>query len=114
MNQKQKDELGKLQPMFTINLGDDNLGPWGYIPSFLVESDERPVREQFAERYIGGWQPFKGFKLLRSTMTLAYPGDPPMRPLASRRWRNERIYLYPHAWVLILQQDGSWEVSRMD
>lgn len=28
--------------------------------------------------------------------------------------KHETIYLYQHAWVCIVQEDGSFEVSRMD
>ena len=34
----------------------------GYVPGFLVDSDPRPAREQFNERYrFGGWKPNRGF-----------------------------------------------------
>ncbi len=87
---------------------------WGLIPSFMHWDELRSVREQFNERYIGGWRPFKGFKLDPSTMTLTYPGDPPYRPIDMIAFRDERLYLYPYSWVLVMQHDGSWEVCRMD
>lgn len=87
---------------------------WGFIPSFLHEDDPRSVREQFNERYISGWQPFKGFKLNPDNMMLSYPGDPPMEPISMMTFRNEVIYMYPHAWVLVMQHDKTWEACRMD
>lgn len=89
------------------------LDEWGYIPEFLSLSDPRPAREQFDENYISGWWPFNGFEL-KPTMQLCYPDDPPMSPIAMMPFREERIFLYPHAWVLIMQKDGSYEVARMD
>lgn len=87
---------------------------WGFIPSFLSERDPRKAREQFNEHYQSGWRPFKGFTLNKDTMALTYPDDPPMKPIDYFEFRDEIIYMYPHAWVLILQKDGAWEVSRMD
>lgn len=86
----------------------------GIIPVFLSETDPRPAREQFAERYIGGWMPIEGFAFHPDTLTLTYPGDPPMYAIAKATLREETILVFPHAWVLILQPNGTWEVSRMD
>jgi len=47
-------------------------------------------------------------------MELHYPDDPPQKPLAMIKFRNELIFIYESAWVLILQQDGTYEISRMD
>lgn len=85
----------------------------GFIPSFLREDDPRPARDQFAEQYIGGWSPFKGFKKLEDG-SLLYKGDPPLEPLYEAHLRNEHITVYRHAWVTITQPDGTFEVSRMD
>lgn len=88
----------------------------GYIPTFLSEVDPRPAKEQFDDNYRhgGGWRPFTGFKLDLETMTLSFSEDPPMLPLAVGRLRGEKIFVYPHAWVLIIQADDSWEIARMD
>ena len=85
----------------------------GYIPTFLDANDPRPAREQFASRYIAGWLPFQGFKLLKNN-SLKYPGDPALPPIASAMLRNELICIYRHAWVAIIQADRSFEVCRMD
>lgn len=88
----------------------------GYLPGFLSEADPRPAKEQIDENYAhgGGWRPFGSWKLDPRTLTLRYPGDPPMRPLAVTRLHNEHIYFYEHAMLLILQADGSFEVARVD
>jgi hypothetical protein len=87
----------------------------GFIPTFLDENDLRPAREQFNEKYVGGWHPFQGHTLVpEQDFALCYPGDPPLHPIALIRLRRERIVIYPHAWVMILQDDNTFEVARMD
>lgn len=90
----------------------DNLG---YLPQFLSIEDERSAKEQLHDNYAhgGGWFPFKGFKMIEGN-ALKYPGDPAYHPLAKTTLRDETIFFYPHAWVAIVQKDGSYEVARMD
>jgi hypothetical protein len=92
-------------------VGDPEI--WGLIPGFLDEDDPRPAREQFAANYIAGWQPFEGFTA-NEDMVLSYPGDPPLEPQSMMIFRNEVLFIYDHAWVVILQHDKSWEIMRMD
>lgn len=89
----------------------------GIIPEMLDENDPRPAREQFDTNYQhgGGWMPFHGHTLVpEDKFKLCYPGDPPLLPVALIRLRHERIVIYPHAWVVILQPDNTFEVARMD
>jgi len=86
----------------------------GYIPGWLHETDKRSAREQIDSGYaFGGWSPFNGFTL-QDDNTLTYPGDPPMKPLAEAKLRDELIVFYPHSWVGIIQPDRSFEVARID
>jgi len=87
----------------------------GFLPGWLDENDPRPAKEQFNQNYQhgGGWDPFEGFKLIKNNW-LTYPDDPPLRPLAQCQFRDELIVFYDHAWVMIKQADGSFEVCRMD
>ena len=87
----------------------------GLIPHFLDAGDARPAHEQLDANYQhgGGWRPMPGFKLGHQ-MTLRYPGDPALQPLAVMRLRQEEIYMYPHGFVAIVQPDGSFEAARMD
>lgn len=87
----------------------------GYIPEFLSPDDPRPAKEQFNDAYAhgGGWNPMEGWELL-PLRRLKYPGDPPLKPVAELILRDETILVYPHAWVAIVQADGSFEVARMD
>jgi hypothetical protein len=97
----------------------------GFLPSFLSEKDPRPAREQIASNYAhgGGWNPMKGFRYTPRPMkdprlwmlgTLKYPGDPPLVPRAMALLRKERLILYDHDFLMILQDDDSYEVSRVD
>jgi hypothetical protein len=88
----------------------------GLIPNFLVEEDPRPASEQFDERYNfgGGWRPMSNFKMDPKTFVLKYPGDPTFAPIARIEFRKERIFIYEHAFVCIVQEDGSFSVARMD
>lgn len=87
----------------------------GFLPTFLREADKRSAREQFDSAYsfAGGWHPFKGHTMLPNG-NLAYPGDPPTLLLAEAKLHDETIRLYEHAWVAIIQKDGSYEIYRMD
>lgn len=88
----------------------------GLIQDFILDEDPRSAKEQLHAAYAhgGGWIPFKGFHLDMGTKDITYPGDEALPPLWYRRLRDEQIFVYPHAWVLILQPDGSYEVARMD
>lgn len=87
----------------------------GLIPEMLHDYDPRSAKEQLHDGYAhgGGWRPFSRFTM-DSNECLCYPGDPPQRPIAELRLRDERIVLYEHAWVAVIQPDGSYEVCRMD
>jgi hypothetical protein len=93
----------------------DALEAVGILPHWLDEDDPRPAREQLDQNYRhgGGWQPFIGFKLQKDG-SLKYPGDPAMKPLAMMKLHDEVIMVFPHAWVMILQKNGSFEICRMD
>lgn len=88
----------------------------GLIPSFLNEADERPAREQLDACYGhgGGWRPFPGFIVNAATRTLLYKDDPPLHWVAATSLREETIVIYQHAWVMVIQPDNSYEISRMD
>jgi hypothetical protein len=63
----------------------------------------------------GGWHDFEGFEFKDGDEPqLLYPGDPPTEAVAFWNLREERIILFDHAWVAVVQPDGSFRVSRMD
>lgn len=88
------------------------------VLSFLRDDDTRPAREQFNERYAhgGGWRPSETFKKFKVTENqwMYYPGDPPIKPIAVIRLHEERIFIYEHDIIRIVQPDGSHEICRMD
>jgi hypothetical protein len=88
----------------------------GFIPNWLNPDDPRPAAVQLGEGYVfGSWQPFEGFKMPDpKTGVLTYPGDPPQRPFAKCEFHDETVFMYNHAWVSVVQKDGSFEVCRMD
>lgn len=88
----------------------------GYIPSFVSADDPRPAWEQFDERYVfGGWNPaLPGKWKLMADDYLHFPGDPPLEPIAMAFIREEKIIIYPHAWVAIVQPNGDFSVARLD
>ena len=87
----------------------------GYIPGFLSEADPAPAAEQIDRNYRSGWFPTIGAKCrLDADGTLHYPGDPPLRPVACTQLRDEMIFVYPGAFVAIVQPDGTFEVARVD
>ena len=89
----------------------------GFIPSFLNERDQRPAKEQINANYAhgGGWNGFEGFSIVSDDpMTIVYPGDPELQAIARMTLHNETIYIFPDAWVMIMQEDGTWEIARID
>lgn len=90
---------------------DDALG---HLPLMLSLNDRRRAHEQFDEHYVAGWNPFPGFAFDPETRALTYPGQPTRHPCGGTRLRKELILVYPGAWVVIVQPDGSWEAARLD
>jgi hypothetical protein len=89
----------------------------GFIPSFLNDESDKPAKEQIDDHYQhgGGWNSFDGFRIVRQNpMTIKYPEDPELRAIARIRVNDETVYIFPMAWVLIMQKDGSWEIARID
>jgi hypothetical protein len=90
----------------------------GYIPQFLDKSDVRPAKEQFNEHYAhgGGWSPMNGWSFDPTSLRIKYSQDPSMLPIARMTLpkTKEIIYVYPNAWVLIVDSNASWEIARLD
>jgi hypothetical protein len=89
----------------------------GLIPGFLDDENPAPAAEQIDKNYRhgGGWFPYPGFKLAADNWLISnYQEDPPLRPLAQTKLRDELVVFYDHAWVAIIQPDRSFEVARID
>ncbi len=87
---------------------------FGLIPDFLDADNPAKAVEQLDNNYRhgGGWRPMKGFEM--KEYVLQYPGDPPLKPLGYMRLRDERIFVYQHGIVAVVQPDLSFEAARMD
>jgi hypothetical protein len=86
----------------------------GFIPTFFNVEDERPAKQQVEDRYAyGGWTPQEGFTV-GANKALHYAGDPPLEPLWGTTLRDETIIVYEYGYTAIFQQDGTFEVSRLD
>jgi hypothetical protein len=88
----------------------------GYLPFFLSEEDPRSAAAQLDENYAhgGGWHPQDGFTFDPVSWVIRYPGDPPHRPLAIARLRDELLLFYPYEYLAIVQPDGSFEIARVN
>lgn len=93
----------------------------GFLPEIVRSDDPRPAKEQFNERYQGGWRIFTGASLDLDNMEpvtrlpkLVYPGDPPLDLIAMGIREDELVLLFPCSWVAILQSDRSYEIARID
>jgi hypothetical protein len=49
-----------------------------------------------------------------TTLHIQYPYDKALAAIAEIEFRKETILVFPHAWVCIIQENGSFEVARMD
>jgi len=102
----------------------------GLIPAFIMADDPTPVAEQVDANYQhgGGWRPLSGWKM-DEDYVLTYgkqepdedglPPDPPLKPLFQAEHDRgggvmEKVFFYDSAWVNVVQEDGTFEVSRMD
>lgn len=90
----------------------------GFLPEFCSDHNPKGAVEQIAKAYAhgGGWNDFTGFRLekVKDQWQLAYPGDPPMKQLASAKLRDETIVLFEYDWVAVIQPDESFRVARID
>lgn len=86
----------------------------GSIPFFVDPRDTRKARVQLNENYAhgGGWAPMRGWELLPDDRIRWK--DEVYAPAATLKMTGERVVVYHHAWVAIIQDDGSFEVARMD
>ncbi|HEY1888473.1 MAG TPA: hypothetical protein VGG86_20890 [Roseiarcus sp.] len=99
---------------FAEGFGIEHLG---FLPEILLRDDPRPVKDQLDDRYRhgGGYRAknFDKFKLGKG-MVLRWPGDEPQKPLAATLINDELVVFYEHALLLVMQPDGSFEVTRVD
>lgn len=94
----------------------------GYIPHWLSNEKYKhlsiveAIHEQYAHG--GGWHSFKGFTHTENGI-LSYPDDPDTIPLVKYErttpdGKTEIAYQYPYGWVMVLNDDNSIRVARID
>lgn len=83
----------------------------GLIPHFLDNEEEKAL-DCFNRHYPFGTHELVGAEIKDGAML--YPNDPPLYPYMEVAHGNEMVYIYPHAFVAIVQPDGSSYVTRMD
>lgn len=90
----------------------------GSLPYYWDAKDSRPALVQHNSKPSPGgpFASMKGFTYDPTNEALQYPDDPALLPLAYAvlPLTNERIVVYPHAWVAIVQDDGTIRVDRRD
>ena len=85
----------------------------GVIPLFIADHD-KPAAKQIAEYYIGGWSPMDGWEMLANGC-VKYSGDQPLSPAAQLvKLDGEIVRFYPGAWISIQQENGDFEIARID
>jgi len=97
-----------------------NIVAAGYLPEIIRDCDSRPVCQQIESNYAhgGGWNPLSGFSLHLNQgigcAKLCYPGDHPMRERSRTHIRDELVILFECDCVAVVQNNGSFAVTRMD
>lgn len=88
----------------------------GFIPAFVSEENPDSVTKQINDRYSygGGWNPLEGFVMDKSDKSIQYPEDPKLMPLAVGVIKGCEVIVYDHGWVAVVNEDGNYEVSRID
>ena len=97
--------------------GFDILEGLGFIPTFISANSEDGIAKQIDNNYQhgGGWRHYDGFKMgSQHELISQYPEDPPLFPLAIGTLRGEKLYFYDYAWCAVVQEDGTFEVARID
>lgn len=112
-------------PVWSFHHEDLTIEDLGSLPLFLSYADPRDAIAQLDEAYShgGGWLPVSGFKRLPFTvpgyedklsLSIQYPGDPPLHPLAVTALRGQYIAFYPHAWVGVFNEDETFQIARLN
>jgi hypothetical protein len=97
----------------------------GLIPHFLYETNPEPAAIQINRSYEhgGGWRPMPKWQRTNpDSFIISYPGDDLLySPIAKATLHaddptlpTEIICIYQSAWVAIFQENGSFEVARID
>ena len=86
----------------------------GIIPSFLSAGSELSFKDQIINAYVGTWYNTLNFEFNVNDFSIRYPEDPKLPLLAMVFRKGEAMFIYPSGWVMIIQQDMTFEISRVD
>lgn len=103
----------------------------GLVPAFVNAHDPTPAAKQINNNYEhgGGWRSTLPGWSMDEQHVLRYgkqepdedgcPPDPPLEPWFHAQHdlgggKMEDLYFYDSAWMCIVQEDGSFEISRLD
>ena len=89
----------------------------GLIPSMINMFSEDDVATQLDNNYQhgGGFRNQEGFTYSHDDNdSMSYSDDPPMYPIAKFVAGSETVFVYPHAYVAVIQEDETHVISRMD
>ena len=116
------------QPQIDVD-GLDWMDATGIIPTFLHRNNPAPPVEQLRDAY-GHWRPMDGWTYDKTDNSITYlDGETVLGAEKYLPWVELqllppdgenvvpnpcKIFIYRHAWVCIVQPDGTFEVSRMD
>ena len=89
---------------------------FGWLFMIVLDDDPRTVEEQVDERFAHGGgmgTTLPGWKH-EGDGVLSYAGDPDMKPLAKTTHRTQTVYWHRHGWLLVVSEDGGFNVGRID
>lgn len=96
-----------------IELQPDGMRWVGMLMVWLSPSDPRSAKDQIEDNYSGGWVPVEGHRV-GPMGEIFYKDDPPMKPVAFTKIRDEIVLVYPFSFVTIIRRDGSYDTTRLD
>lgn len=100
-------------------------GDIGFLDQIFLKGDARTAAEQINDRYAhgGGYFPARhdGWLVKNGGEAIVYPvpedegGDEVYNAIATTTLDNgQKVTLYPSGWVLIMETNGEWNLTRMD
>lgn len=95
--------------------GDEQRAALGPLLSAIDADSSDPIWMQLRDNTRSGWEPAPpgtGFKFTQDDM-LIYANLPPLAPVGMATHLGERIFAYPHGFVLILQLNQSYSLARI-
>ena len=85
----------------------------GRIPLLFNPDCADPAWLQLRDNYPEGWNPEAGGWTLTGDEYLIYPGLPPVAPSAFAYLHDEKLLVYPAGWLVVVQPDGEYTVTRV-